>query len=214
VYCWKCGLQLPDGVAFCAGCGSRFTVADQGMLPPQQELNDFPVWLLVLLHYLTCGIFSLVWINYYHAKLPQTRPDDPSGGKAVGYMFIPFYNFYWVFFSHIRLCERLDDERVRNGLAPTGLSGLVVATCILQVIPYVNYASFGILYPITAGLLQSKINELVAATRARMGYGIYTGAPAQAMTRCGWCSACMRQNSANSRFCAFCGADLTASNPS
>ena len=130
------------------------------------QLSEFPVAVVVLLQIFTCGLFSHIWFNLMHGKLPQTRPDDPSAGKAIGFLFIPFYNFYWVFFTYLRLCERLDAERVRHGLPPKNFRGLAITTCIFMIIPYVNIVIGGqIMEPIFFGMLQSSVNELVAASR-------------------------------------------------
>jgi hypothetical protein len=127
-------------------------------------LTPLPVAVVILLHFVTCGIFPTIWFGLMHGKLPKTRPDDPSAGQAVGFMFIPFFNLYWVFFSYIRLCDRIDEQRIRHGLAPNNLRGLAIATCIVIVIPYVNLLGALILDPIFFGVLQATANELAAAS--------------------------------------------------
>src|SRR5438874_12371470 len=71
-----------------------------------QGWTSFPVVAVILLHYVTCGIFPLIWLNLMHGKLPRVRADDPSAGKAIGFCFIPFFNLYWIFFTYRRLCLR------------------------------------------------------------------------------------------------------------
>lgn len=144
-------------------------VASPPAVSATHQLSAFPVALTILLHYLTCGIFTFIWLNLMHGKLPRMRPDDPSAGKAVGFCFIPFYNLYWIFFTFRRLCLRLDEQRIAYGLPPSDLRGLATAACILQVIPYVNVL-FGltILTPTFAGMLQASVNEL-ARTSAKHG---------------------------------------------
>lgn len=125
------------------------------------QLTSFPVAALILLHYLTCGIFSLVWLNLMHGKLPRTRPDDPSAGRAVGFCFIPFFNLYWIFFTFRRLCLRVDEQRELYGLPPSNLRGMATTSCIFQVIPYINgLIGYTIITPIFIGLMQSSVNEL------------------------------------------------------
>jgi hypothetical protein len=132
--------------------------------PPAHQLTSFPVVLVILLHYLTCGIFSTVWFNLMHGKLPTVRSDDPSAGRAVGFCFIPFFNFYWIFFTYRRLCLRVDEQRELYGLAPSNLRGMATAACILQVIPYINLIGLAVFFPIFLGLMQSSVNQLVAKT--------------------------------------------------
>ncbi len=180
--CPTCGRANVDYAAFCAYCQTR-------LLPEQLRLTEFPVWALLLLHYFTLGIFSMVWINLYHGKLPRRRPNDPTAGRAVGFLFIPFYGLYWVFFTHLRLCERVDQERTRCGLPEEKLRPFAIATCIVQVIPYVGLLSFFLLYPILAGVVQANINEVAAGGTWR-------------------CATCGADNPGRNTFCASCGARL------
>ena len=57
-------------------------------------LSSFSVAGVVLLHFVTFGIFTMIWFNLMHGKMPMTRHDDPSAGKAIGFMFIPFFYLY------------------------------------------------------------------------------------------------------------------------
>jgi hypothetical protein len=45
----------------------------------------------------------------------------------------------------------------------------MITNCIIMLIPYVGVLSFLVFAPIAYGLLQSAINELVAAGDARLG---------------------------------------------
>jgi hypothetical protein len=141
----------------------------------------------------------MVWINLYHGKLPQTRSDDPSGGKAVGYMFIPFYSYYWLFFTHMRLQERVDEALVAQGLAPTEMRDLVIAVCAGSAIPYFGLFAWFTVYPVMAGMLQARINEL-AVTPVEPSKNIVS-----VSLPIGCCQSCGRQNSLEMTFCTACG---------
>jgi hypothetical protein len=131
---------------------------------PSASLTEMPVAAVVLLHFFTCGIFSLIWFGLVHGRLPKIRPDDPSAGKAIGFMFIPFFNLYWVFFSYLRLCDRIDEQRALYGLRPSNLRGFAITMCVILLIPYINILGGLIINPIFFGMMQSSINELVAAS--------------------------------------------------
>jgi Domain of unknown function (DUF4234) len=159
--------------------------ADAGGVPPGQvappappnansghQLTSFPVALVILLHYMTCGIFTLIWLNLMHGKLPRVRSDDPGAGKAIGFCFIPFFNLYWIFFTYRRLCLRVDEQRELYGLPPSNLRGMATTNCIFQIIPYINaLIGFTIITPIYIGLMQSSVNQLVnkSANTAPLG---------------------------------------------
>jgi len=133
------------------------------------QLSEFSVALVVVLQIVTLGIFSLIWFGLMADKMPKLRHDDPSAGKHIGFMFIPFFNFYWVFFAYTRLCDRIAEQRELRGLPGESLKGLAIAACITAMIPYVNVCVGGlIMWPIFFGMLQSKVNELVLVTQQQL----------------------------------------------
>jgi len=135
------------------------------MAARMHRLDMFSVAGMVLLQLVTFGIFPLIWLGLMHDKMPRTRPDDPSAGKAIGFMFIPFFNFYWMFFNYLRLCDRINDQRAMRGLSPSAPRGLAMASCIITLIPYVNFlVGYLIIEPIFVGMLQASVNELVLVT--------------------------------------------------
>lgn len=131
-------------------------------------LNTFSPVAAVFLHWLTLGIFSFIYHMLKHGSLPMRRQDDPSAGKAIGFMFIPFFNLYWIFFANLRLVDRINEERRLAGLPQSAPRGLAMAYCICMMIPYINFfVGFLILAPIYWGTLQGNVNELVRATRGQ-----------------------------------------------
>jgi hypothetical protein len=171
--CPLCAEMIVATAIKCKYCG-QFLNSAAGPGPatapgPDQThtLEEFPTWAMVLLHFISCGMFSTIWLNLMHGKMPLVRHDDPSAGKAIGFLFIPFYNFYWVFFTYHRLCVRLNEQRVKAGLPGDISIGLAVTMCAIMIIPYVGLISFLILMPIFAGIVQSKVNELVQAVQKR-----------------------------------------------
>lgn len=128
------------------------------------SLTPFPVWLLGLLNILTFGLFPLVWLGLSHDRLPQAQSNDPTAGRAIGFAFIPYFNLYWVFFSSLRLCDRLNLQLRLRGIPELVPRGLVLATAIVSVIPYLNLLiAFPILWTLTVCFYQRAINRLVAA---------------------------------------------------
>ena len=130
------------------------------------QLTSFPVAAVVLLHYLTLGIFSMIYMGLHHDKLAFVAHDDPTAAKAIGFLFIPFFNLYWIFFFWLRLSDRLNLQFSLRGRPMRAPRGLATATCIVMVIPYINFLfGFFIMIPICAAMMQSSVNELVRADR-------------------------------------------------
>ncbi|MDB4932272.1 MAG: hypothetical protein JWM10_4756 [Myxococcaceae bacterium] len=120
-------------------------------------LEHFPVWLAVLLHVLTFGIFSIVYYAGQGGRLPVVEADDPSPGKAVGLFLVPYFNLYWMFAFPTRLADRINLQLRLRGEAPMVSQGLVVASAISSVIFLVP-----VLWIFTVVQMQQAINRIVA----------------------------------------------------
>ena len=56
----------------CGACGKSFVVpADVAEKGQPHQLSVFPVASLVLLHYVTAGLFSIIYLNLQHDKMPR-----------------------------------------------------------------------------------------------------------------------------------------------
>jgi len=133
---------------------------------PPHRLTTFPVVLAILLHYMTFGLFTMIWLNLMHGRMCRVRADDPSAARAIGFCFIPFFNLYWIFFTYNRLCLRIDEQRGLYGLPASNLGGLAVTACILQIIPYLNFLiGYTIIAPIFIGTMQASINQLARTSK-------------------------------------------------
>jgi hypothetical protein len=122
--------------------------------------TTFPVAVAILLHFLTLGLFTTIYCGLKHSKLPIIALDDFSGGKAIGFLFIPFYNLYWVFVFWIRLADRINFQYKLRNQPPQVSRGLVVTTVIIMIIPYLGLLSWLFLAPIVVGQIQSACNRL------------------------------------------------------
>ena len=157
----------------CSACGKSFVVPmDIAQTGQPHQLSAFSVASLVLLHYITAGLFSVIYLNLLHDKMPKLRPSDPSATKAVGLCFVPGVNLIWFFFTYHRLCVRINEQRRFNGLpetAPTFLSTAVALFMLFSPLAYL-YPAPGmvvlsvlalIVMPVFAVMVQNSINELV-----------------------------------------------------
>lgn len=166
------------GTRRCPACGKSFVVSPEVARRAQpHHLSRFSVATLVLLHYITAGVFSVIYLNLLHDKLPRLRTGDPTGTKAVGLAFVPGINLLWFFFSYPRLCQRINEQRRFQGLPETAPATLALAVALLTlggaltyVFPAPGLAVLSLLalvvLPVFAALVQNSINELVDAQSA------------------------------------------------
>ncbi len=136
-----------------------FSLAEAGHRA-QNTLSTFNPWLIVLLHFVTCGLFTTIWFGIQHGNLPKIAQDDPGAGKAIGFLFIPIYGIYWLFIFWLRLCDRINLQLALRGLEPKAPRGLVLAYCIIMLIPYIGFLGFMILGPIVGAKLQIALNQI------------------------------------------------------
>jgi hypothetical protein len=124
------------------------------------SMRTFPIWGVGVLNVLTLGLFPLIHFGLMHNRLPRAAHNDPSAGKAIGFQFIPYYGLYWMFFSSLRLSDRLNLQlRLRNRpeRAP---KGLLIAACITCVIPYFALVAIPTIWTVAVCLLQSTANKV------------------------------------------------------
>ena len=124
--------------------------------------QTFPVVAGILLHFITFGIFTLIHCGIMHDKMPRIKYDDFGSGRAIGFRFIPFFNYYWIFVLWRRLTQRVNFQYKLRGQHPPVSLGLTTAFCIIRIIPYyIGFIGLLIFLPIVYGQIQSAVNQLV-----------------------------------------------------
>lgn len=121
-----------------------------------KELNDlFTAWWILLLAgavtaVIVVGIFGLIAavvityiLLYRYWETIQDGYARTTPGKAVGFLFIPFFSWYWIFEAYHGLSKDMNAYMNRNGIAAERQEeGLSLALCILivcSIIPYVDF---------------------------------------------------------------------------
>ncbi len=123
--------------------------------------DTFSTGVGILLHYLTLGIFTTIYCGSKHSKLPIIKDDDFGGGKAIGLLFIPLFNLYWLFVFWRKLAFRLNFQFKLRNQPPQVSVGLATTACILTLIPYIGSAiNYLVLGPILFAQVQSASNKL------------------------------------------------------
>lgn len=99
-------------------------------------------WAFVTLTILTFGIFGTIYHQLKQSKLPVVKRDDPTATKAIGFLWIPLFNVYWIFVVWRRLVDRINFQyRLRGRPAPIKRA---------YVAPALALALFGSIVPIAA----------------------------------------------------------------
>lgn len=89
-------------------------------------------------------ILQLIFTSILHYQLWDAVPvssRSTSPGKAVGFLFIPFFNFYWYFPSYVGLSksiEKATGKPAADGLAVT-YAVMSVLGWFVGVIPYLGF---------------------------------------------------------------------------
>lgn len=182
MFCRNCGKELIGSPEICPSCarnpmssiGDVYNLAfDLSKLPDEQRSAfmqhqlkyTFPIDAVICMHFFTLGLFTLIYFGLMHSRLPMIKHDDFKAGKAIGFMFIPFFNLYWQFKFWLRLVDRVNFQLRLMGLPPTisvGMDrGLMLTTIIIGLIPGANLAALLIMYPVCIAQIQHACNKIV-----------------------------------------------------
>lgn len=109
-------------------------------------------------------IYKLWDIILQEAKIHKLEMPVQSPGQAVGFLFIPLFNFYWIFIAIGKLPGSLNEIAKRRGskyIAPDGLGLIISIFSVSVIIPYL-----GIILGLLSGyvLLPILFNQLIKTT--------------------------------------------------
>jgi len=85
---------------------------------------------------LPLGILAVVFVCMLHYKCWMALPQQhrfTTPGRAIGFMWIPFYNLYWAFVTWPKLSEGLIYWQSAQGVPPVNTQGLAMTYAILFV---------------------------------------------------------------------------------
>ncbi len=132
-------------LAFAIGLGLAISADDMDDLEAAdgaQTLGGLLIFGALMLYNVKL-ILSLVWLHGAWSWLPMEQRVTGGGkvvspGNAVGLLFLPYYNLYWMFVANVGLCDAMDRMRLSfRGVRPAP-RGAALGACICQVIPIVN----------------------------------------------------------------------------
>jgi hypothetical protein len=146
------GLFISGGVL--GDSGSPFLVAGAGGLT---------FWYLALFGY---AIANMVWIHQFWSWIPPEQRYTSmwkkyiSPGTAVGFMFIPYFNIYWMFVVYLGLAEIMERLRVQY---PSSKEPLKTMALLTIVIPLLFFPAA----PFLQFIFAKRIEDMAAEMNAR-----------------------------------------------
>ncbi len=107
----------------------------------------FGLWYLLLIAY---GIVGMVWMYKFWSWIPPDQRHTPpwkkyiSPGMALGYMFIPYFNIYWMFVVYLGIADILERMRVqfptqRPPAKTLALVRLIVPLVFFPAAPFLDF---------------------------------------------------------------------------
>ena len=108
---------------------------------------------------LVAGIYGLMGLSRCWSILQGTTAQT-TPMKAVGFLFIPFFNLYWIFIAYAGLAKDANSFMEKQGLSKRINYNLAVAACVVSLIPYLNLLSF-ILFAILFYQIAAVNNEII-----------------------------------------------------
>lgn len=138
---------------------------------PRSDISEMKYnWLIsklhvawaVILNILTLWWFSIIYYWLKYSDLPKIKEDDYCAWKAIWYLFIPFYNLYRICVFWLRLVDRLNFQYTIRGKTKPISRSLAITCIVFNFIPYLNFASIGILQSVLVWKMQNAINSLVS----------------------------------------------------
>jgi len=98
------------------------------------------------------------WKSLQGTGYERTTPEN-----AIGLLFVPFYNLYWVFIAYRGLCVNINKYMKSINIPQTKLTSTTYATfvCVINVIPYVQVLNLFFIPFLMANIKKATITILV-----------------------------------------------------
>jgi hypothetical protein len=122
--------------------GTGFQIArNLAKLNDNREILIAPAALVLIPLVLVVTVTACIYLYSCWSALPKSMRFT-SPGKAVGFMFIPIFNIYWIFMITVKLAEHLQEWQIRRNLIPVrNLVPLAYVKATLAVISILSVRS-------------------------------------------------------------------------
>jgi hypothetical protein len=134
-----------------AEVGRAFGGASDGEIYFRRAMNSPFLWIGLIS--IIAGAVSGYILLYQLWKLIPADISRTTPGKAVGFVFIPFFNFYWVFIAYYGLGEDMNTTLQRYGIPHRVSKGLGLTLCILAIVLWFVLFPFSLLAFFVASII-------------------------------------------------------------
>ena len=120
------------------------------------------------------AVYQFMLIYKLWSLIPRERAET-TPGKAIGFLFIPFFNLYWIFVAIHGLAKGLNNELRSVAPGKQVSEGLSLTFCILSIvniIPYVNFITGTVNIVIMIILMKQFTDAGVALAKVENGSAV------------------------------------------
>lgn len=111
-------------------------------------------------------VISYLEIIYFSWRILEFEKVKFSPAKAIGFLFIPFYNIWWAYYSTMSLVEELQSFASRRNIKsiPEINSKFTLSVAVLSMLVFIPFVSVFVLIPflIVSYIYISQITEFTA----------------------------------------------------
>jgi hypothetical protein len=145
---------------------------DDGSVVMAVGMGVFGLWYLLLLGY---GITNMIWVYQFWSWIPPEQRHTSmwkkyiSPGAAIGFMFIPYFNIYWMFVVYLGIADIMERLRVQY---PTSKGPAKTLAIVALVVPMVFFPAG----PFLQYFFAKHVEEMAAEMQARMNGAVASNA--------------------------------------
>ena len=94
-------------------------------------------WYLLLFAY---GIVNMIWLYQFWSWIPPEQRHTSmwkkyiSPGAAIGFMFIPYFNIYWMFVVYLGIADIMERLRVQYPSSKGPVKTLAILTLVIPMV--------------------------------------------------------------------------------
>ncbi|KAF0249522.1 MAG: hypothetical protein FD167_1080, partial [bacterium] len=116
------------------------------------------------------NILFFIWLYKTWEAVPQQH-QSTSPGKALGFLFVPFFNLYWIFRAFPGLSKSIQNANQAVNPSHGGSVAVVVGiiACVMSLIPFIQIGAF-IPFLIWVLLTNSQKNKMLRTYQGQNNY--------------------------------------------